>query len=116
MIRYAGQPHGIAGHWNNVHRMLNELAWWNQYLTSKAATGSTTSLNIRGSGDRVIGQSRNRAINYPIADHPIARSPILQSSFAALIRRADALDVIARLAERRDAAVARDDAGPGVVA
>ena len=25
MIQYAGQPHGIAGHWNNVHRMLNEL-------------------------------------------------------------------------------------------
>ena len=32
MIRYAGQPHGIAGHWNNVHRMLNELSWWNTYL------------------------------------------------------------------------------------
>ena len=32
MIRYAGQPHGIAGHWNNVHRMLNELRWWNTYL------------------------------------------------------------------------------------
>jgi dipeptidyl aminopeptidase/acylaminoacyl peptidase len=32
MIQYAGQPHGIAGHWNNVHRMLNELKWWNQYL------------------------------------------------------------------------------------
>ncbi|MCK7479888.1 MAG: S9 family peptidase [Candidatus Moduliflexus flocculans] len=25
MIQYAGQPHGIGGHWNNVHRMLNEL-------------------------------------------------------------------------------------------
>ena len=25
MIQYAGQPHGISGHWNNVHRMLNEL-------------------------------------------------------------------------------------------
>jgi dipeptidyl aminopeptidase/acylaminoacyl peptidase len=32
MIRYAGQPHGIGGHWNNVHRMLNELRWWEQYL------------------------------------------------------------------------------------
>jgi dipeptidyl aminopeptidase/acylaminoacyl peptidase len=32
MIRYDGQPHGIAGHWNNVHRMLNELRWWNTYL------------------------------------------------------------------------------------
>ena len=32
MIQYAGQPHGIAGHWNNVHRMLNELRWWDKYL------------------------------------------------------------------------------------
>ncbi len=32
MIQYAGQPHGIAGHWNNVHRMINELGWWEKYL------------------------------------------------------------------------------------
>ena len=32
MIQYAGQPHGIGGHWNNVHRMINELKWWDQYL------------------------------------------------------------------------------------
>ena len=32
MIQYAGQPHGIAGHWNVVHRMINELAWWEKYL------------------------------------------------------------------------------------
>ena len=32
MIQYAGQPHGIAGHWNNVHRILNELAWWKTYM------------------------------------------------------------------------------------
>ena len=32
MIQYAGQPHGIAGHWNNVHRMINELQWWEKYL------------------------------------------------------------------------------------
>ena len=32
MIRYAGQPHGIGGHWNNVHRMINELKWWDTYL------------------------------------------------------------------------------------
>jgi dipeptidyl aminopeptidase/acylaminoacyl peptidase len=32
MIQYGGQPHGISGHWNNVHRMLNELKWWNRYL------------------------------------------------------------------------------------
>jgi dipeptidyl aminopeptidase/acylaminoacyl peptidase len=33
MIQYAGQPHGIGGHWNNVHRMINEMNWWNTYLT-----------------------------------------------------------------------------------
>jgi dipeptidyl aminopeptidase/acylaminoacyl peptidase len=32
MIQYAGQPHGIGGHWNNVHRMLNELRWWEMHL------------------------------------------------------------------------------------
>ncbi|MGH9199521.1 MAG: alpha/beta hydrolase family protein, partial [Acidimicrobiia bacterium] len=32
MIQYAGQPHGISGHWNNVHRMINELKWWDRYL------------------------------------------------------------------------------------
>jgi dipeptidyl aminopeptidase/acylaminoacyl peptidase len=32
MIQYQGQPHGIGGHWNNVHRMLNELKWWDKYL------------------------------------------------------------------------------------
>jgi len=41
MIRYADQPHGIAGHWNNVHRMINELAWWEQYL--KPSTTRTSS-------------------------------------------------------------------------
>jgi dipeptidyl aminopeptidase/acylaminoacyl peptidase len=35
IIQYEGQPHGIAGHWNNVHRMLNELRWWNRYLLGK---------------------------------------------------------------------------------
>jgi len=42
MIQYAGQPHGIAGHWNNVHRMLNELAWWNQYLKPGTANRTTS--------------------------------------------------------------------------
>jgi dipeptidyl aminopeptidase/acylaminoacyl peptidase len=32
MIQYEGMPHGIRGHWNNVHRMLNELRWWETYL------------------------------------------------------------------------------------
>jgi dipeptidyl aminopeptidase/acylaminoacyl peptidase len=39
MIQYAGQPHGISGHWNNVHRMLNELAWFETYV-KKGAPGS----------------------------------------------------------------------------
>jgi len=32
MIQYEGMPHGIRGHWNNVHRMMNELRWWEQWL------------------------------------------------------------------------------------
>ena len=32
MIQYANQAHGIAGSWNNVHRMLNERAWFDKYL------------------------------------------------------------------------------------
>ncbi len=32
MIRYSGMAHGIRGHWNQVHRAINELAWWEQWL------------------------------------------------------------------------------------
>jgi dipeptidyl aminopeptidase/acylaminoacyl peptidase len=32
MIQYAGQPHGIAGSWNTVHRMINELRWFDTYV------------------------------------------------------------------------------------
>jgi dipeptidyl aminopeptidase/acylaminoacyl peptidase len=32
MVQYAGMPHGISGHWNNVHRMISELKWFDQYL------------------------------------------------------------------------------------
>jgi len=32
MIRYAGMSHGIRGHWNVVHRAINELDWWEQWL------------------------------------------------------------------------------------
>jgi hypothetical protein len=42
MIRYADQPHGIGGHWNNVHRMLNELRWWNTYLDAAKAKAPPT--------------------------------------------------------------------------
>jgi dipeptidyl aminopeptidase/acylaminoacyl peptidase len=43
MIQYAGQPHGIAGSWNNVHRMLNERAWFDRYVkgTSGPAVAPT---------------------------------------------------------------------------
>ena len=43
MIQYAGQPHGIAGHWNNVHRMINELKWWETYLKPRRSQTTTTS-------------------------------------------------------------------------
>jgi dipeptidyl aminopeptidase/acylaminoacyl peptidase len=32
LIIYEGQAHGIRGHWNNVHRMMHELGWWETYL------------------------------------------------------------------------------------
>jgi len=35
MIRYEGQPHSIGGSWNQVHRMLNERRWLDQYLKMK---------------------------------------------------------------------------------
>ncbi len=38
MIRYAGMSHGIRGHWNVVHRAINELAWWEKWLTGSDRT------------------------------------------------------------------------------
>jgi dipeptidyl aminopeptidase/acylaminoacyl peptidase len=32
IIIYEGMPHSISGHWNNVHRMMHELRWWETYL------------------------------------------------------------------------------------
>lgn len=32
MIIYADQSHGIRGHWNQVHRAMSELDWWETYL------------------------------------------------------------------------------------
>ncbi len=37
MIQYAGQPHGIAGSWNIVHRMLNEREWLDRWLKGEGA-------------------------------------------------------------------------------
>lgn len=37
MIQYAGQSHGIAGSWNNVHRMINERQWMDHYLKGTGA-------------------------------------------------------------------------------
>lgn len=32
VIQYADQPHGIRGSWNNVHRAMHELRWFETYL------------------------------------------------------------------------------------
>ncbi len=32
LLIYEGMPHSISGHWNNVHRMMHELRWWETYL------------------------------------------------------------------------------------
>jgi len=48
MIQYAGQPHGISGHWNNVHRMLNELKWFDTYIKGRPV--SSTSARAGGPG------------------------------------------------------------------
>ena len=52
MIQYAGQPHGISGHWNNVHRMLNELKWIDTYVKKGRATIGPPSLKVGEAGRR----------------------------------------------------------------
>jgi hypothetical protein len=42
MIQYAGQPHGISGHWNVVHRMLNERQWLDAHLKGGRAARTTS--------------------------------------------------------------------------
>ena len=37
LIIYEGQAHGIRGHWNQVHRMMSELGWWEMYLKEGTA-------------------------------------------------------------------------------
>ena len=40
MIIYEGMPHGISGHWNQVHRMMHELGWWETYLKPTGAVAA----------------------------------------------------------------------------
>jgi len=36
VIQYEGQSHGISGHWNGVHRMMNELGWFDRWMGREA--------------------------------------------------------------------------------
>lgn len=36
-LKSVGQPHGIRGHWNVVHRMIHELDWWETWLKQTPA-------------------------------------------------------------------------------
>ena len=38
MIQYKGMPHGISGSWNVVHRMINELRWFDTYTKAKGVS------------------------------------------------------------------------------
>jgi len=42
MIRYDGQSHGIRGHWNSVHRMMNELRWFDQWMKLESVEGGSS--------------------------------------------------------------------------
>ena len=41
MIQYEGQSHGIRGHWNSVHRMMNELGWFDMWMKAAASDESS---------------------------------------------------------------------------
>lgn len=38
MIQYEGMAHGITGSWNQVHRMLNELQWLDQWVKARGVS------------------------------------------------------------------------------
>ncbi len=40
LIIYEGMAHSIQGHWNNVHRMMHELRWWETYLKPETLVGA----------------------------------------------------------------------------
>ena len=44
IVMYEGMPHGIRGHWNNVHRIIHELAWWETYLKPVGARATPDGL------------------------------------------------------------------------
>ncbi len=58
IVIYEGMPHGIKGHWNNVHRMIHELAWWETYLKPMGARASPEkdrveeTIDVRGGLDQ----------------------------------------------------------------
>jgi dipeptidyl aminopeptidase/acylaminoacyl peptidase len=35
LIVYEGMAHSIRGHWNEVHRMMHELEWWETWLKAR---------------------------------------------------------------------------------
>jgi len=72
MIQYAGQPHGIAGHWNNIHRMMNELKWWNQYLRPGPAATTTASAPKASARTHRRGSARQIQIARIIVRNPTA--------------------------------------------
>lgn len=41
LIIYEGMAHGITGHWNNIHRMMHELRWWETYLKPTTTTDAS---------------------------------------------------------------------------
>ena len=47
MIRYADQPHGIAGHWNNVHRMIARAAVVGATARRRTPEGEGTEGSLR---------------------------------------------------------------------
>jgi dipeptidyl aminopeptidase/acylaminoacyl peptidase len=52
LIIYEDQAHGITGAWNNVHRMMHELRWWETYLKPETAGVSSPDAARAGRGDR----------------------------------------------------------------
>lgn len=48
VIQYQGQSHGIRGHWNAVHRMMSELAWFDRWMKPGANDVAPTETGDEG--------------------------------------------------------------------